>query len=192
MQHNVLNYNRDVRIEGDINSGVEIHIKRGHSLTVGGNVGNNVKINSHNAVLKINGNIGNNCTIDIYNGEINVGDVGEGSLIKTYNAKISCGNVSQGATLRSYNGKINAKNVSENVKIISHNGKIAVETADKSAVIQSEEGDVTIAGVRQPKEEKKSEKYTGRVTVSEGESLFGRTKTVTYHDPVVVKGNFIL
>jgi formylmethanofuran dehydrogenase subunit C len=83
-------------------------INTGKILSIRGNVGDHVALNSHNADFAIEGSVGNQCAFNTHNGEITTGAVGEGTSLETHNGNIHSGNVGKNSSLKTHNGDVSA------------------------------------------------------------------------------------
>jgi hypothetical protein len=120
------------------------------TLSVKGNVGENVTITSLNANYSVAGEIGRGCCLKTENGYINVTKVGERSSLISLNGYITCHDVGKCTYLKTDNGNIRAEAVAEQAVVITSNGDVRVASSHATTKLHTDAGRVYINGSIQP------------------------------------------
>ncbi|RUR19073.1 hypothetical protein ELY21_05985 [Legionella sp. km535] len=121
------------------------------TLSVQGNVGENVTITSLCADYSIAGEIGRSCYLKTENGNIKVTKVGESSSLISSNGNITCHDVGKHTCLKTSNGTIRAEAVAEQAEVSTNNGDVRVASSQATTKLHTDNGNVYINGTIQPK-----------------------------------------
>ena len=78
----------------------------GKIACVKGNVGDDVKFNSHNASFQIEGAVGSRCMFKTHNGDVNARNMAENFQASSHNGSVHVVHADSTATLETHNGDV--------------------------------------------------------------------------------------